>query len=79
MRVRDNAGWLPLHCACGANPSVGVVEYLAPLGGAISESTDNGYLPLMVACTTGASVDVVNMLLKAYPDALQDMLAFFNP
>jgi len=78
----DHTGALPLHALCeGADPSVEAtkvkveaVKYLLELHPeAVTETTRDGDLPLMVASKASASTSVLQVLLTAYPEALEYM------
>jgi len=74
VRARDNTGALPLHRLCGSDSSVDAVQLLlAASEGSVSVRTSDGDLPLMVAYKTRASLDVCMVMLRAYPDALEDL------
>jgi len=74
VRALDNTGALPLHRLCRAKPPDDTVTLLlAAYEGSISVRTNNGVLPFTVACQTRASLSVMLILLRAYPDALEDM------
>jgi len=70
----DNTGALPLHRFCGAKPPYDAMEVLfKAVSGSISVQTNSSEMPFVVACKTRASESAMLLLLKAYPDALEDI------
>jgi len=74
VRARDNTGSPPLHRLSESKPLEETVAFLLKAyDGSISLRRNNGDLPLMVAYKTRASLGVCLALLRAYPDALEDL------
>merc|ERR1711865_573671 len=74
LQVKSNFGQLPLHLACknqtdGAAAIAALV--LAADPDAVKQPDDGRRLPLHIACGNSGSVDVVQMVLDAYPAAMQ--------
>ena len=79
VQAANNAGALPLHLLCGSRPPVQTVQYLLGLfQGALAIRTNAGDLPLMVACKASSSESVLQVLLRADPDALIYMQAYYS-
>jgi len=75
VRAHDNTGSLPLHWLCGSKTFLEetVMLLLKAYDGSVSVRRNNGDLPLMVAYKTRASLGVCLVLLRTYPDALEDL------
>jgi len=74
LHARDHSVALPMHCLCASDPPVDAVALLLRENhGSISKRNDNNDLPFTVACKTRASLGVLLVLLRAYPDALEDL------
>jgi len=73
----NQSGDLTLHCLLsGSSPTVEAVEYLLRRSPETTSATNGaGVLPLWLACGASAPEDVVYVLLRKYPDALQDSMA----
>ena len=79
LRARDNQCALPLHVLCQSQPSVDVVKYMVKLYPmSVSEKTSLGALPFVLACECSASESVLQVLLTAYPEALDAMQTYYS-
>jgi len=75
VRALDNTGALPLHRLCGSNPLDNALALLLDAyEGTIFVRTYTGVSPFIVACQTRAPLSVMLILLRAYPDTLEDMM-----
>jgi ankyrin repeat protein len=71
VKIQDNYGYLPIHCALWGEASYTVIKMLLeayPM--AAKKQTDSGYLPLHIATRVNMSEDILLMLVDAYPESI---------
>ena len=73
LKKKDIYGRLPLHCACGFEQSLEVIQLLIrKYPGAIKEKCNTGNLPLHAACALEQSLEVIQFLCQQHPNALKE-------